>query len=184
LTDPNAGLIYISFFEDFTPAMKQKLFKMTKCVCISETRKSRWVNSWISACVLARAQLDDMNEKLPQLAIEVLKKNKNQYVLMYVPLGLAFSEHRLSIKLLFEFLKSDYIIEIGKNTYPSVRNLSHEAACALSLVVKDFPKITPYQKYTNKEKEKCIKWAEKYKDSYKITKHPLSFYLKHTRLGL
>jgi len=184
LTDVNVGSVYISFFKDFTPAMKKKLLKMTKRVNVSETRRSKWVNRWISACVLARAQLDNMENKLPKLATEVLKKNKKKYVLMYVPLGLAFSENKLSIQLLFEFLNSDYAIKIGKNTYPPVRSLSHEAACALSLIVKDFPKITPYQKYTNKEKKKCIEWTEKHKDSYKITKHPLSFYLKYTSLGL
>lgn len=184
LNDDSVGIVYLSFFREITPSTKSILEKLSSESTRLKTRKSIWLNCWVAACILARLDSDkDMEKKLSELAVELLKQNKRSYVYIHVPQGLAFSEQKSSVSLLFELLKSNEVIKVADDTIPQVVSLSHQAALALSLIVVDFPEYTFYQTFTDKDKEKCIKWVETHKDSYEIIKRPISFYLKNGSLG-
>jgi hypothetical protein len=102
---------------------------------------------------------------------------------MYIPLGMAYIGDREMVLRLFKMLKSDLKRWNGEDVDPEETQLSHESAAVLSLSVRDFPKISTFQKYTATDKAKCLKWAEDNKDTFVLENKPSLYYLKNTRIG-
>lgn len=135
---------------------------------------------WVATVILAKYGDEIAISKMKETAAHVNVKDGQGMRL--IPYGLSYTGRKDMIEILFDMLKSDIKKWNGADVMPQECKLSHEAACALSLAVKDFPKYDPYQQFTDKDQKTCIDWVNAHKENYEIINNNVGLYLKYSTL--
>lgn len=136
--------------------------------------------AWVVTCIQARAGDKVAYEKVK----DAVKELRDLRRALYVPLGMAYIGDKEMVLLLFNMLKSDLKKWNGEDAMPQETQLAHEAAIALSLCVKDFPKYENFHNFTAEDKVKCLKWVKEHQESFVIENKSPLYYVKNTRLNL
>jgi hypothetical protein len=141
---------------------------------------NNFCQAWVVTCVAARSGDKVAYEKVRYTAKDLQDMRKA----LFVPLGMAYIGDKDMISRLFDMLKSNQKKWNGEDAVPQETQLAHEAASALTLCVKDFPKYENRTGFTEEDKMKCLKWVEEHQNSFVIEKKPPLFFLKNTRFSL
>jgi hypothetical protein len=136
----------------------------------------------LAITILARHGNKEAINKLRTLAQNI--STKDSTVMCYLPLCLSYTNNKDMVEVLFDLLKSDIKKFSGYDCIPKERQVTHEAACAIYVTVKGFPKYGYFQKFTAKDKEKCLNWVKEHRGKYRLHNHPTQYYLKNTRFEL
>lgn len=148
---------------------------------LGNTFSSEYMDAWLSLCILARYNDKEAIEKSKLIAQNI--SNDNSMAMNFVPVGLAYTEQKELIKILFEMLKSDKMVINGEDVDPPKTQLAHGAAAALSLIIEGFPNHDRLENFSELDKKRCIDWVEKNKDNYKIINRTTGYFMEHTVLG-
>jgi hypothetical protein len=135
--------------------------------------------AWLATCMLAKLGDKASYQKVRQTADNLSDLLKAQHV----TLGMAYIGDKEMVLRLIKMLKSDLRKWHGEDAIPEESQLSQEAASVLSLCIKGFPAYDTFSTFKDRDKAKCLQWAEEHKNTFIIDNKPSLYYFKNTKFN-